>query len=277
MEGSTSDYHFHKFSVHGFYEWRNVAVALALLSKGDDVIEVGANIGTETVSFADMVGPKGHVHAFEPLPSNAAALRKANNLSLYKNIVVHERALSDQEGVGAFIPPVGDHSGVGHLMWRAGDAEVSAINVDVTSLDAIAVKVGPAKLIVTDMEGEECNFLRGAANYVSKYRPYLIMEAAPPLLAFKGQAIQQQYELLAELGYEVFRIGRLRLDRVAKPSSVPDRQNWVCLPQERGFLANNVRKTLLRCGCVPLVFRLNPLSDAFRRKGVNARTSQTIS
>jgi FkbM family methyltransferase len=265
MEGSTSDYHFHKFSVHGFYEWRNVAVALALASKGDNIIEVGANIGTETISFADIVGPKGKVHAFEPLPSHATTLRKANDLSQYKNIVVHEFALSNEERVGEFIPPPGVHNGVGHLVWQANDNDKSAIRVNVTTLDAMAEKIGLAKLIVTDIEGEEYNFLCGATDYIKKYRPYLLIEAAAPLLTFKGQSIQQQYAALFGLGYEVFGITRIGLDRVADLSLIPDRQNWVCLPREQQFLADKIRKTILQCGFAPLFFNLNPLRMTWQR------------
>jgi FkbM family methyltransferase len=262
MEGSTSDYHFHKFSVHGFYEWRNIAAALALTAKGDNIIEVGANIGTETISFADIVGPKGRVHAFEPLPSHATTLRKANDLSQYKNIVVHEFALSNEERVGEFIPPLGEHNGIGHLVREANENDKNAIMVNVTTLDAMAQRIGAAKLIVTDMEGEEYNFLCGAADYIKKYRPYLLMEAAPPLLKFKGQSIQQQYAALFDLGYEVFGITRFGLDHVSDPSLIPDRQNWVCLPREQQSLTEKVRRMILQCGLAPLFVNLNPLRMA---------------
>jgi FkbM family methyltransferase len=260
MEGSTRDYHFHRFCVHGFYEWRNVAAALALVTKGDNIIEVGANIGTETISFADIVGPRGKVHAFEPLPSHAIKLRKANDLSQYKNIVVHEFALSNEVRVGEFIPPLGEHNGVGHLVWQANDNDKSAIiRVNVTRLDAMAENLGLAKLIVTDTEGEEYNFLCGATDYIKKYRPYLLMEAAPPLLKFKGQSIQQQYAALFALGYEVFGITRIGLDRVADLSLMPDQQNWVCLPREQQCLSDKIRKTILQCSFAPLFLNLNPL------------------
>lgn len=94
LEGTTKDVHFYPFCIHGYYDWRNSAVALALASKGDTIIEIGANIGTETITFADIVGARGVVHAFEPLPSNSERLRRAVELSRYKNIVVHECALS---------------------------------------------------------------------------------------------------------------------------------------------------------------------------------------
>mgnify|MGYP001460480885 CR=1 FL=1 len=47
-----------------------MAIALALVSKGESIIEVGANIGTETVYYSDIVGSHGNVYAFEPFPPN---------------------------------------------------------------------------------------------------------------------------------------------------------------------------------------------------------------
>src|SRR5687767_4555753 len=184
LEGVTSDYHFQKFCVNGFYDWRNIALCLAVASRGDTIIDVGANIGTETISFADIVGPAGKVHAIEPLPAHVQTLRRANESSRYKNIAVYPYALSSSEGVASFIPPPVHHNGVGHLAWQSSDDSTKAISVSVRTLDSLSTekRIGPARLIVTDLEGEEVNFLHGARQYIGEHRPYLLMEAAPPLL-----------------------------------------------------------------------------------------------
>ena len=55
--------------MHGFSDWRNIVVASTLCRQGDVIVEVGANIGTETISFLDIVGPRGEVLALEPDPN----------------------------------------------------------------------------------------------------------------------------------------------------------------------------------------------------------------
>src|SRR5262249_26657308 len=40
---STRDFHGYPFAVHGFYDWRNVALALAVVRPGDTILEIGAN------------------------------------------------------------------------------------------------------------------------------------------------------------------------------------------------------------------------------------------
>lgn len=68
--GNYSDIHFEEFTRCGQYDWRNIAAMSALVKPGDTIVEVGSNVGTETVSFRDLVGANGSVHAFEPAPAN---------------------------------------------------------------------------------------------------------------------------------------------------------------------------------------------------------------
>src|SRR4051795_3060909 len=74
FRGNTADFHAYPFAVSACGEWRNWAVALALCGPGDLIVEVGANVGTETVGFSDIVGAGGRVMAFEPSPPNLEAL-----------------------------------------------------------------------------------------------------------------------------------------------------------------------------------------------------------
>jgi len=69
FNGSTRDFHEYPFAMHGFFDWRNIVVASTLCRQGDVIVEVGANIGTETISFLDIVGPRGEVLALEPDPN----------------------------------------------------------------------------------------------------------------------------------------------------------------------------------------------------------------
>jgi len=47
--GNTADDHSYRFAVHGFFDWRNIIAANRYVkSNGGDIIEIGANVGTET-------------------------------------------------------------------------------------------------------------------------------------------------------------------------------------------------------------------------------------
>lgn len=258
LEGTTRDPHFHAFSIHGYYDWRNVAIAQTLVSPGDTIIEIGANVGTETVSFSDLVGARGTVHAFEPLPTNVTRLRRAVELSRHCNIVVHACALSDKSGILPFVVPPEDASGLGHLAQARGRADAEVIPVEVKTLDSVWNEVGAAKLIVMDTEGEEVNILRGSAGYLKTVRPHLVLEAAPKWLARAGSRLSELLLLLEDMGYSAYRISRFGIAR-AESETTRSYGNWLCLSGGNGELVSKLRHHLLRCALMPCVAGLNPL------------------
>jgi predicted methyltransferase len=45
---------------------KKLQLFLQIVKPGDIVVNAGSNIGAFTVPLAKAVGPRGHVHAFEP-------------------------------------------------------------------------------------------------------------------------------------------------------------------------------------------------------------------
>jgi FkbM family methyltransferase len=72
--------------------------------KGDVVVDIGANAGLYTHRLAQLVGAAGHVHAFEPEPSNLHLLRAA--CGWRTNVTIHPLALSDHCGEAELHVPV---------------------------------------------------------------------------------------------------------------------------------------------------------------------------
>lgn len=70
-------------------------LARRLDKRAQTVFDVGANWGTDSIPFAE-VNPDIEVHAFEPTPDLAAALREAERR--LPNYHVHEVAISDADG-----------------------------------------------------------------------------------------------------------------------------------------------------------------------------------
>ena len=259
LDGNTKDWHFYRFSIHGYNDWRNVAATLVLAAEGDVIIEVGSNIGTETISFADIVGKDGVVHAFEPLPSHVTALRRANERSRYRNIVVHPCALSDRCGVVPFVVPPEHASGIGHVVHGDAQAQSATLQVQVATLDTLTEEIGSARLIILDIEGEEVNFLKGAKEYLQTHRPRLVLEASPRLLQRAGTSLEDLYERLEDLGYSVYCMKRFGLGRVT-PGMQYEAQNWVCLSESDKMLSRRVSRYIVSCALLPCVRGVNPLS-----------------
>jgi len=62
-----------KAMLHGSYEPTLRKVMRRHLTPGGVFVDAGANIGYISAVGASLVGPTGHVHSFEPVPSISAA------------------------------------------------------------------------------------------------------------------------------------------------------------------------------------------------------------
>lgn len=82
----------------GEYEPMETRLVRERLQEGDVFLDVGANIGWYTVLASPRVGAGGKVIAFEPDPANAAMLRRNVEANGLTNVVVEEKALSNEPG-----------------------------------------------------------------------------------------------------------------------------------------------------------------------------------
>ena len=261
---STSDFHGYPFAVHGYHQWRHWAIANAVCKRGDTILEVGANIGTETVGFRDIVGECGRVVAIEPLPSNCERLSKLVVLNGWKNVSVFEMALGDTNGQTFFTTPQDTHmSGVGFIDPTATATHPGRIPVVCHTLDDLEPEVGAATAVFMDCEGAEARILRAGRRYIRINKPAIVLEAAPNHLRRAGSSLDEMFLLLSEAGYEVFRIGRFWLKRVEKPRTERN-CNWLCIHRDHACLWRKCARQLLWCGLFPPATRMNPLSRLAR-------------
>jgi FkbM family methyltransferase len=141
---------------------------------GDTVVDAGANIGTHTIAFADLVGPTGRVHAFEPQRRNFHMLAGNVALNGFDNVVCHQKAVGDQNGdIGLPpLPPPDAHFNFGAvtLSRAAPDGE----RVPQVTLDSLELPA--CRLIKIDTEGMEPQVLDGARGLIARCRPLLYVE-----------------------------------------------------------------------------------------------------
>lgn len=130
---------------------------------GDCVVDAGAFVGDTTAWFAGMVGPSGHVHAFEPSPENAARGEENMRINGLDNVTFHNCALSSYDGNVAIKI---------NLAWRSADRIEDDMEGDikVRRLDDIDLQ-RKVDFIKSDTEGNEMALLRGAAATISRDAP----------------------------------------------------------------------------------------------------------
>lgn len=69
------------------------------VSEGDCVIDIGANVGIFTAALSQLVGPDGHVFAFEPIPETFRLLTFSSRLYAHQNVTLFNAADSDTSGL----------------------------------------------------------------------------------------------------------------------------------------------------------------------------------
>lgn len=263
--GNIADYHIYPFSIHGYFYWRAWAVALAVCSQGDAILEIGANIGTETIGFSDIVGPTGRVMAFEPLPANLKILQDALKKRQYDNIEIHPVAVGASNQQMRFsVPPNPEHSGVGYVVNQSVDNQQETMEVTCVALDAFLPDSFCPKLIYMDVEGFEIQVLRGAYKTITTHKPALILESSQKLLKRAGFSVGELYKEVAHLGYVPFGIALITTVELNAYSSAIDYTNWLCLPKEKLALRSVIHKAFFKCGLLPCIPGINPMTRIVR-------------
>ncbi len=134
----------------------------AYLKQGDTVVDVGANIGTETLTAAVMVGGGGRVIAIEPHPRIFGYLLQNIASNGCTNIEPIQVAIAETEGILSMSDDLLDTS---NAMNPTGPLAVSAKPLDVVLEQFAPLEVD---LLKVDVEGYEYSALRSAGVTLKK-------------------------------------------------------------------------------------------------------------
>ena len=184
-------------------------VMRSVLRPGHTFVDVGANVGYFTLLGAQLVGPTGHVLAFEPSPSNRDQLRQNVALNGGDNIQVYEYALSDRPGVVDLFQPASDCTMTSMRPAVGAELKTEALRVSVPTipLDALIPESQRQSiaLIKLDIEGAEYLAVRGMTGLLdSRPGPDLICEVCDHYLQQLGSSAAELLAFLGELGYRAY-------------------------------------------------------------------------
>lgn len=158
------------------------------IPKGGTVIDVGAFIGDHTVFYAECVGPRGNVIAFEPNPPAFDCL--VHNTARYPHVKCLNHAASNE--LGHVVIQDEFNSGASYAV--PGDGPISCILIDNPGLLR-------CDFIKFDCEGFEVRALKGAFATIRKHRPTMLIEVNAGALERQGCTPQDIFSILAHLNY----------------------------------------------------------------------------
>jgi FkbM family methyltransferase len=197
-----------------------------LVSLGDNVWDVGANVGLFTFAAAYKAGSKGFVLAIEPDVDNAALLEASNRARdprLTAMVEVLAIAVSAPNGRFARLM-IAERSRSSNALEGFGLTQTGGSRgyrtVPTATLDELLASFPAPSLIKIDAEGAEHSILTGATKVLTEIRPVLLMEvAAEP--RNRGEAISR---LLLEHDYKMYDGSHPHASR--RELSIPP---WVCI------------------------------------------------
>jgi FkbM family methyltransferase len=176
------------------------------LKTGDVFYDIGANIGFFTVIGARLVGPTGHIYAFEPVPEIAAGIRRNANINNLGNVTVFEKAVSNTSGKSELL--LTSHPG-GAKLSTAGtplnSAPIGVITVDIVSIDDLvsANSLIPPAVVKVDVEGSELDVFRGMSQTLQQFKPVVIYEIDHKNKEGLIRKDQELNDFLCALDYEI--------------------------------------------------------------------------
>jgi FkbM family methyltransferase len=191
----------------GMFE-RSTAIALSKLTEPSSlVLDIGANIGAHTLRLAKLVGPAGRVMAFEPTEFAFRKLRR--NLDLNPSLASRVEAFhcfltaSDEATVPNAVYsswPLAAETG---LHAKHLGREMQTKSAQARSLDSVLAEHADRRvqLVKLDVDGFECDVLRGATSLLRDTRPIFVMELAPYVLEERGTSLDQLLSYFTPNGY----------------------------------------------------------------------------
>ncbi len=206
--------------------------ALGRLLKRDSVfVDIGANHGEFTLYAAKRV-PAGRVVAFEPVPGTFKHLQENVALNGFTNVTLCQAALGDHQGEVSIFAPLDPGFDCNSSLFLPADRPAQATTVPLDTLDAAVRRLGIGKVDVMkiDVEGAEVTMLRGARETLRAFRPTLIVELSESSLNAAGTSGRELADLLGELGYQLFQVGRFGVRRPLDPRNLPAFCNLYCVP-----------------------------------------------
>ena len=193
-----------------------------ILQPTDNVIEVGANIGSLTIPISQMI-PNGVIYAIEPQ-------------QYVFNTLCANLAINDLRNVKPIKLAVGDSTKIVHLpiidydkITNFGGIEIKDGNkgepIQQNTLDNIFYGIDKVKLLKIDVEGMEPQVLEGGFNLIRKHRPFIYCEND------RGENSEKIISHLKAAGYKIHEHSSTVFNKVNFNNNEinPFDKNYICI------------------------------------------------
>ncbi len=215
----------------GTYEEEVSKMIKLSLTDGSVAIDIGANIGLQSIRMAQRVGTSGSVLAFEPLNYLQEKFKRNMSLNRVENVKLFPYALSNEE--------LNTEFKINRNNWNQGTFNISGQGTG-TELQNVTIKIGDEMpeingltrldLIKIDVEGFEFQVLNGLKKTIEKHTPRIIFEYDVNYWRLNAQNIDDCFNFLRSLNYVVYQINTTCCQLINESFEIED-GNLFCIQQ----------------------------------------------
>jgi FkbM family methyltransferase len=215
------------------YEIGDADLLFSLLKNGDNVFDIGANIGWYSISMAKKF-PLSTIYAFEPLPATFKNLQNNVQLNESKNVIINNFGFSNSNTTLTFYSsPHTSVSNSAENITGAGDAV--KVECVVKTLDSyVAENALKIDVIKCDVEGAELFVYEGGVKVLSENKPLIFTEMLRKWSAKFNYHPDKIIALLQTIGYKCFyNPGSNKLKEILKVTEETTATNFFFLHAEK--------------------------------------------
>lgn len=201
-----------KFIFFNNYELETICFSSKFINIGDQVLDIGANIGYFTMLFSACVGDTGEVHSFEPSRREFFHLCKNIINNQIINVYPNQVAISDKNGYSEMNVLDDDRYGAYNSInnithWKVKLAKSHTEAIRILKIDTyldLFPMIRPS-LIKIDVEGHEKQVLEGMQTLLSGLSaPCLILEVCEGTHQDRQNGAHELLEYLRKFDYELY-------------------------------------------------------------------------
>lgn len=235
IEGTFLYNYFKKHGLEFEVETQSALLGLLANNKKTCFINIGANISVFPMLLGAYLGNKIEIHTFEPTPD---LFQKGKNFASQtcKNLTAHDIALADTKGTATFyLSNTSDTSSSLNKSFRPSNNE---IKVNVSTVDDLFVTTNNSEylkseeqenlniILLIDTESTEPDVLKGAKEFIQKYKPSIILEVLP------GRTEDDIDKIFTHLGYYKYRLkkGEVFLEEEVYGDTKYESRDWLFTP-----------------------------------------------
>lgn len=174
---------------------------ISYLKGGDIVLDIGANIGTLTLTAASIVGDSGKVFSIEAHPVIYRYLQKNVALNGFRNICLFNVAIGNTKGIVSFSNKLSDDQ---NEIIMTNGLQIHVEKLDDLLFDKLE-EVSYIALLKVDVEGYEKFVFQGAHKILQK-TSCVYFENWERLYAKYGYTSSEVLNMLRSCGFDIYRI-----------------------------------------------------------------------